>query len=126
MDKNKYKIKKQNQTFPIIETRKCLMCGSKYGINSHQKNKLYCDGCRKKHRLEYQREYEKRNVEKNRVYSKKWRIDHYKSKTHFNMCALCGGEFLAKQGNAKYCIPCLEKEAPTNWYYRTILERRAI
>lgn len=119
----KTKVKK-HINLPEIEKRKCKMCGVEFGINAKQKRKKFCDKCKilnyKRYRKVYESSDEYRAKQRKRYYKNK------KEKTHFNICTLCGGQFLTKQGKAKYCIPCLEEKAETNNYYRNILERRMI
>lgn len=112
---------------PIIEKRKCKMCDCEFEITAQQKNKRYCDQCRKKHQLQYQAEYRKgESKEKQKANMKDWYRKHHKEEFHFNVCCLCGKKFLTKQGVSKYCIPCVEEAAEKDRYFRTILERRVI
>ena len=112
---------------PIIEKRNCKMCGCEFGITARQKRKVYCDQCRKKHLLQYQTEYrQSESKERQRKNMKKWYRKHHKEEYHFNICVLCGKEFLTKQGVSKYCIPCVEEAAKKDYYFKNILERRVI
>lgn len=109
---------------PIIEKRKCKMCGVEFGINAKQKRKLFCDKCKIINYEQYKKAYQ--NTDEYRAMQRKRYKKNRKEKTHFNICVLCGNEFLTKQGKAKYCIYCLEEKAETNNYYRNILDRRMI
>ena len=111
------------------------MCGVEYGINAKQKRKLFCDKCKIINYEQYKKAYQntdeyramqRKRYKKNRAMQRKRYKKNKKEKTHFNICALCGNEFLTKQGKAKYCIYCLEEKAETNNYYRNILDRRMI
>lgn len=121
MEKTKVK---RHINLPEIEKRKCKMCGVEFGINAKQKRKLYCDKCKIINYEQYQKAYQ--NSDKYRAKLREWHKKNKKEKTHFNICAFCGEEFLAKQGVAKFCIPCLEKKAKESSYYRNILDRRAV
>ena len=119
----KAKVKK-HINLPEIEKRKCKMCGVEFGINAKQKRKIFCDKCKILNYKQYKKAYQ--NSDEYRAMQLEWRKKNKNEKTHFNICTLCGGHFLTKQGKAKYCIPCLEEKAETNNYYRNILERRMI
>lgn len=109
---------------PIIESRKCKMCGCEFGITAQQKNKRFCDACKKVNYQRYRKKYQ--SSEK---YKKMLRDRYYaqrKEEYHFNSCVLCGEKFKTKQGKAKFCILCLEKAAKKDNYYKTIWERRVI
>lgn len=109
---------------PMIEKRKCEMCGCEFEITAQQKNKRYCDTCKKISYQRYRKKYQSSDKFKKMLKDRYHKT--YKEKTHFNICVLCGKEFLTKQGRAKYCIPCLEEAAEKDRYFRTILERRVI
>ncbi len=109
---------------PIIETRKCKMCGCEFGITAKQKNKLHCDVCGKINYQQYRKRYQ--SSEKFKKMQRDRYHKNHKEETHFNTCLFCGEKFLTKQGRAKYCIPCLEKKAEKSYYYRNVLERRVI
>ena len=43
---------------PIIEKRKCKMCGVEFGINAKQKRKLFCDKCKIINYEQYKKAYQ--------------------------------------------------------------------
>lgn len=109
---------------PIIENRKCEMCGCEFGITALQKKKRYCKKCAEISYSRYIKAYRKSNKQKQAV--KKWYKKNHKEESHYNICTLCGEQFLTKQGKAKYCISCVEAKAETETYFRRILERRTV
>lgn len=119
----KTKVKK-HISLPEIEKRKCKMCGVEFGINAKQKRKLFCDKCKIINYKEYKKAYQ--NSDEYKAMQRERRKKNKKEKTHFNVCVLCGKEFLTKQGKAKYCIPCLEEKAETDKYFRNRLEVRMV
>ena len=105
---------KRRKPLPIIEKRNCLRCGSEFGITALQKNKLYCDDCRKIHEKEYDKKYNSLpGIQKKREdYLKKYRKEHFVPKRRKIKCERCGNEFLAGSGRPPtICIDCLSKSS---------------
>lgn len=105
---------KRRKQLPIIETRNCLRCGSKFGITASQKNKLYCDDCKIIHSKEYeeQPEIKKRKSEYHKEYYRKVLKPNYKHKRRKIKCERCGKDFLAGSGRPPtVCIECLSKSS---------------
>lgn len=112
---------------PILEYRKCLRCGTEFGITGRQRAKKYCEDCRYEHYKELQKawleipENYKHNLEMSRARNRnRNRASHHK----FYTCALCGQMFQSHtRGKAKYCMPCLYAHK-YEYPYRTYLKRR--
>ena len=98
---------------PIIETRQCVICGNSFGITAQQKNKKYCDGCRKTATREKDKEWKKRNSEKIKQ-RRRFFLERHRKPIKILQCQRCGADYKAWKGKSLYCIECLRNSTDSN------------
>lgn len=111
-----------------METRTCPICGSEFGINAFQKNKVYCDNCRREHYLEVARAYRRDPKNRKRIRELARKKPKKRKPPRTYICKLCGKPFeFQNRGKPRYCMTCLEEAYKNNIHpYKLYYERRVI
>ena len=115
------KFKKSTSQLPVVEVRRCIICGEVFAINSKQMNKIYCCDCKKTAYRVKKRDYLKQYV---RAKGECYNMKYYTPKSHEYICAICGKTYTTSHnGVTKYCINCLKNSNDAKLQQRYYLRK---